>query len=86
MHNAKNIANLIIKIAHQYRIHKRIFSIGFDNASANTASVPELIAECNPILQGKYFHTRCICHILNLAVQDGMKIFKSQIEPIRSAV
>lgn len=85
-HNAANIALCIIKVLNQFRLTSKIFSIGFDNASANTASVPALIAACNPTLGGKYFHTRCICHILNLCVQDGLKQLEGSITPIRKCV
>lgn len=85
-HTATNIARLIIKITHQFRIHNKKISIGFDNASANTTSIRELIDECNPTLDGKYFHVRCICHFLNLVVQDGMKVFNLFIQPIRQVV
>ena len=49
-HTAQNIATLIIRIAREFNIHDKIFSIGFDNASANTASIESLISKCNPIL------------------------------------
>lgn len=85
-HTGTNIALCIIKVLQQFGLLKKIFSIGFDNASSNTASVPQLIAACNPTFQGKYFHTRCICHIFNLCVQDGLKMLEKSIHPIRKAV
>ena len=85
-HSATNIAKAIIKICNHFKMLDKIFSIGFDNASANTASIRELIQACNPTLHGKYFHTRCIAHILNLCVQDGLRILNNSIQPIRDAV
>lgn len=86
VHTADNITICIIKILKYYNILDKVFSISFDNASANTASVPALIQACDPLLGGKLFHCRCICHILNLCVKDGMTILYSSIKPIRNAI
>ena len=45
-----------------------ILAIGFDNASVNIASIPELEKVCKPAFGGKFFHQRCACHVLNLCV------------------
>ena len=60
--------------------------MAFDNATANTASISDLIAACSSIINGKYFHQRCICHILNLCVQDALELWQKHISPIRNAV
>ena len=41
-HNTQNICKIINAILEEYRLVNRIFSISFDNASANTASITEL--------------------------------------------
>lgn len=82
-HTARNIARVLLTVLQEYRLTKRVFSIGFDNASANTASIPELIQNCQPGIGGKFFHIRCAPHILNLCVQDGLTYLQSVVEPIR---
>ena len=47
-HIARNISHVILSILQEYRLVQRVFSIGFDNASANTASIQELITYCRP--------------------------------------
>ncbi|XP_073014639.1 zinc finger BED domain-containing protein RICESLEEPER 2-like [Primulina eburnea] len=54
-----------------------IFSITVDNASSNDGAIVYLQKKFdnwgNNILGGKYVHVRCIAHIINLVVQDGLK-------------
>jgi hypothetical protein len=85
-HTAENIAELICQVLSEYGLLKKVFAVGFDNASANTASIEDLKALCQPSLGGMFFHVRCICHILNLCVQDGLKATNDCIAPIRKAL
>ena len=65
---------------------KKIFSIGFDNAAANTISIVELKSICQPNIGGKFFHIRCVCHVLNLCVQDGLRSLDVCLQPIKKAI
>ena len=85
-HAAINICSLLKQILEEYHLVNKIFSIGFDNASANTASIPELEKICKPSFGGQFFHQRCACHVLNLCVQDGLKTLHEYIDPIKNAV
>ena len=38
------------------------------------------------ISSGKFFHMRCIAHILNLVVEDGLKFIESGVRKIRESV
>ncbi|EPS70949.1 hypothetical protein M569_03810, partial [Genlisea aurea] len=73
-HNAPRIAHLITSVCVEYGISNRIFSITTDNASNNIAAIPALKSSLNAVVGGVFFHTRCICHILNLCVQDALRI------------
>ena len=85
-HNAHNIAQLLCLILEEYGLTHKIFSISLDNASSNTACIDDLKFVCQPIIGGLFFHIRCVCHVLNLCVQDGLKILESYIKPIRIAI
>ena len=85
-HTAQAIAQLIIQVLNEFQLINKIFSVGFDNASANTASIDDLISACSPVIDGKYFHVRCIAHILNLCVQDAIDLWQKYVDPIRTAV
>ncbi|XP_011071498.1 zinc finger BED domain-containing protein RICESLEEPER 1-like [Sesamum indicum] len=54
-----------------------IFTITVDNASSNDGAMVYLKKKLENwgqnILGGKYVHMRCIAHIINLVVQDGLK-------------
>ncbi|CAL9014286.1 unnamed protein product [Prunus brigantina] len=67
-----------------------VFTITVDNASANDGAVEymaqSLKAMNTLILDGKYLHLRCACHILNLIVKDGLKELSASIEGIRNCV
>ena len=66
MNPALNICTLIHIILEEYRLVNRIFSISFDNSSANNACINDLKSICQLNFGGRFFHVRCICHILNL--------------------
>ena len=85
-HTTPEIASLIIQVLNEFQLCNKVFSTGFDNATANTASITELIAACSPVIDGKYFHQRCICNILNLYVQDALDLWVKHVGPIRTAV
>ena len=73
-HTTSNIAGYIIRTINKYKIENFIFSITFDNASANNSAIEILKMQLEPMFSGNFFHVRCVCHILNLCVKDGLKI------------
>ena len=83
-HTVPEITSLFIQVLNEFQLCNKIFSVGFDNATANTASISELIAACSPIIDGKYFHQRCICHILNLC--DALELWQKHVTPITTTV
>ncbi|KAK3225672.1 hypothetical protein Dsin_005534, partial [Dipteronia sinensis] len=54
-HTNANIFRQLRIIFAEYKIDNKIFAIGFDNASSNTAAIPALIELCKPYLGGKFF-------------------------------
>lgn len=56
---------------------ERIFTVTVDNASSNDGAVGYLVKKFENwgtnVLGGKYVHMRCVAHIINLIVQDGLK-------------
>ncbi|KAK2663145.1 hypothetical protein Ddye_001719 [Dipteronia dyeriana] len=85
-HTADNIYKNMKLIFEEYKIESKLFSIGFDNTSNNTAAIPALIELCKPYFNSKFFHQRCVCHVLNLCVQKGLEILQAFIKPIKEAL
>ena len=54
-HTTDNIYMMLKIIFEEYKIDNKIFAIGFDNASNNTAAIPHLITLCNPYFGGQFF-------------------------------
>ena len=69
-------------IFEKYKIDTKIFDIGFNNTSNNTAVIFHLITLCNPYFASQFFQQRCACHVLNLCVQNGLTLLQDHIMPI----
>ena len=71
-------------------IEKKIFSLTLDNASANDNMQEHLkntLGMQNWLLcGGEFFHVRCSAHILNLIVQEGLKVATDALYKIRESV
>ncbi|XP_019185280.1 PREDICTED: zinc finger BED domain-containing protein RICESLEEPER 2-like [Ipomoea nil] len=69
---------------------KSVFSVTVDNASSNDTALGFLKKKlgswgCTAV-RCKYLHMRCIAHILNLVVQDGLKECDSSVKKVKDAV
>ena len=66
------------------------FTVTVDNASSNDVAISYLKKKFNQartsILQDKYLHMRCIAHIINLVVSDGLKEYNDSIARVRGVV
>ncbi|XP_028769961.1 zinc finger BED domain-containing protein RICESLEEPER 2-like [Neltuma alba] len=83
---AKRVHDLLI----DWGIEKKVFSITLDNASANDVMqnlLKERLNFNNDLLcNGEFFHVRCCAHILNLIVQEGMKVASDAMHKIRESI
>ncbi|PRQ17147.1 putative transcription factor/ chromatin remodeling BED-type(Zn) family [Rosa chinensis] len=86
-HTGESLANHIFEELLSWRIHNKIFSISLDNATNNdvvACVLPTyLMLEAVP---KRLFHVRCCAHILNLIVQDGLRILGPSIDKIINVV
>ncbi|KAM6545744.1 hypothetical protein CsatB_026480 [Cannabis sativa] len=69
----------------------KLFSVTVDNASSNDVAIDKLRKKYEKkkdvmVLNGKMLHMRCVCHIINLIVGDGLKDVHTSISSIRNAV
>ncbi|KAJ4747127.1 Zinc finger BED domain-containing protein DAYSLEEPER [Rhynchospora pubera] len=89
-HTGKHIAQAFHEKLVLWNLDKKAFCLVLDNASSNDACINELFAS-TPIIddlpvEGKLFHQRCGCRILNLIVQDGIAVLKDEIGGIRETM
>jgi hypothetical protein len=66
-------------------IRGKLFTVTVDNASNNTVACEELVKnnKSELLCDGEHLHVRCCAHMLNILVQDGMKIIQAAISKIR---
>ncbi|XP_061340947.1 zinc finger BED domain-containing protein RICESLEEPER 2-like [Gastrolobium bilobum] len=74
----------------QWGIEKKVFSITLDNAAVNDNMqlilLNHLLLQNTLLCDGEYFHIRCSAHILNLIVQEGLKVAAEALYKIRESV
>ncbi|GAY57751.1 hypothetical protein CUMW_181840 [Citrus unshiu] len=88
-HTGSIIYAAIMSVLREYEITDKLFSILFDNASANTAAIDMMLRNISTLMLArgsKFFHVRCVCHIINLIVQAGMTHINHYLEKIRAAI
>ena len=66
----------------EYDIVNKFFTITFDNVSNNTSAINLFVKTIRMGPQKEMFHVRCVCHIINLIVQDGLKLISPLIASI----
>ena len=70
---------------------KKVCTLTVDNASSNDTAIAFLKRKFAKksysfVLGGKHFHMRCVAHILNLIVRDGLTELNGAITKVRAAV
>lgn len=86
-HTGESLATHTFDELLSWRIHNKIFTLSLDNASNNDSAASILPSSLLlDSVQQKLFHVRCCCHILNLIVQDGLKVLSPSIDKITDIV
>ncbi|XP_055803527.1 zinc finger BED domain-containing protein RICESLEEPER 1-like [Solanum dulcamara] len=88
-HKGDEMARCISKCLLDCKLEK-IITITVDNASSNDVMVKELHKQIvnwgSNMKCGNHLHVRCMAHILNLIVQDGLKEVGPSIKRVRQMV
>lgn len=85
-HDGLSIYQAIMSCLNYSEISDKIMSITLDNASNNVRAIDLLVEFMKPMFDTKFFHIRCVCHILHLYVCDGMQSVKPHIDLIRDCL
>lgn len=78
------IALTVAQILEFFRLCDKVMSITLDNASNNLNVVEHLKGRLCPI-DVNAFHIKCVAHIYNLIVKDGIKLFGASCSKIQFA-
>ncbi|KAK1258107.1 hypothetical protein QJS04_geneDACA012297 [Acorus gramineus] len=76
-HTGTVIYQAIMDIFREYNITEKILSITFDNASNNVSAILKF---------KEFYDCKCVCHIINLIVQDGLTHIEESLVNIRLAL
>ena len=89
-HSGVELARKVREIITEWEIDRKIFSLTLDNASANDNMQmnlkTQLALEGSLLCDGEFFHVRCSAHILNLIVQEGLKVASIACHKIRESI
>ncbi|KAK3120575.1 hypothetical protein QOZ80_9AG0690210 [Eleusine coracana subsp. coracana] len=87
-HTGLAIEDGITKCLIEWGIKDKVFTITLDNASNNMSACDHLRDNggSKMFFGGEHLHIRCCAHILNLLVQDGMKVADDAIDLVRELV
>ncbi|XP_019172864.1 PREDICTED: zinc finger BED domain-containing protein RICESLEEPER 2-like [Ipomoea nil] len=69
---------------------KNVFTVTIDNASSNDTALGffknKLLSWGGSSVRVQYMHIRCIAHVLNLVVQDGLRYAGPSVKKVRDVV
>nr|GEW21889.1 zinc finger BED domain-containing protein RICESLEEPER 2 [Tanacetum cinerariifolium] len=85
-HRGEDIGRVLLKCINEWGI-KNVMTITVDNITLNDKALRYLIEHLPSMYDnGKHFHIRCMAHIINLVVKDGLKVHEKAVETIGLAV
>ncbi|XP_048635103.1 zinc finger BED domain-containing protein RICESLEEPER 2-like [Brassica napus] len=89
-HTGMNVSMQLLESLKEWGIEKKVFSITLDNATSNDSMQDivksQLMLNDDLLCGGEFFHVRCAAHILNLIVQDGLKVIGSSLHKVRESI
>ncbi|CAN1278852.1 Zinc finger BED domain-containing protein RICESLEEPER 2 [Linum perenne] len=88
-HKGTAIAEAIMACLDEWGIDK-VFSVTVDNASSNDTAIQHIKSlfdnRNTSVCDGQFLHVRCVAHIINLVVSDGLGEISTSVRKIREAV
>ena len=83
-HIGFELCKKVFVFLNDWGIENKIFSITLDNAFANDVLQKtlksQLVLQKGLVCDGEHFHVCCCAHILNLIVQEGLKVAEHALE------
>ncbi|GJZ47739.1 zinc finger BED domain-containing protein RICESLEEPER 2-like protein [Tanacetum coccineum] len=88
-HTADVLADMLYDCLCDWNLDRKLSTITVDNCTTNDAIINNLLDKLplsSLMMNGELFHMRCVAHILNLIVQDGLAVIGDGINRIRDIV
>ena len=76
-HDGPSIYDSLTSVFGEYDIQSKNFSITYDNSSNNKNAINFFVRTIRESPLSEIFHVRCVCYIINLIVQDGLKLLQT---------
>ncbi|GJR57765.1 zinc finger BED domain-containing protein RICESLEEPER 2-like protein [Tanacetum coccineum] len=73
-HTGGALARMLRKVFVNFNLEDKIMSITLDNASTNTSAIGKPKLKYEPPMDGRFYHSRCVAHIIDLVVQDDLAV------------
>ena len=81
-HDGYAIYDSITSVFREFDIQRKNFSSTFDNASNNTSIINLFVRTIRGGPLSEIFHVICVFHIINLIIQNGLKLMSPSLEVI----
>ena len=88
-HKGVAIGKAVEACLESWGIEDKLFTVTVDNASSNDLACAHLrrtVQRTGCVSDGNFLHIRCIAHIINLIVWDGIKEHGVCIDRVRNVV
>nr|GEW24795.1 zinc finger BED domain-containing protein RICESLEEPER 2-like [Tanacetum cinerariifolium] len=73
-HTGSALARMLRNTFIVFNLENKVLSITLDNASNNTNSIGKLKLKYDPSIEGRFYHSRCVAHIINLVMQEDLSV------------
>jgi hypothetical protein len=92
LHTGQAIADRLTQTLLDWKAINKVAFVTLDNASSNNLAMTRLQrflddrSHPGGTTTSAYFHVRCLAHVINLVVKEGLKVASTSIEQLRASV